>query len=85
MAIHSKKYKVLVKLICLNVIYWGIVFPFLILLLLSYLSDSENDDFFEVYGVVGFLYISIVSTVIGVIIHFTLNLSEVAQKDLFIT
>ena len=32
----------------------------------------------------GFFYISILSTILGVIIHYVVNLSAIAQKDLFI-
>lgn len=37
------------------------------------------------YATGGFFYISACSTLIGLIIHYVLNLSAINQKDLFLT
>ena len=68
----------------LSAFFLMIYLPFVSVFFAGYCLSENSSNFLFYYAVVGFFYIWLVITLVGVAIHLLLNLTEKSKKELFI-
>ena len=77
-------YRKFLKIFLNVLVYWAIVYPFIIGFLSGFFLASVDLSFLFYYAIGCFIYICVLVTILGLLIHNYLNLTLRTQKDLFI-
>ena len=73
-----------VRVLIVTYIFVLIYIPFMVGFSCGYFLTDFSKDYLFYYSICGFLYIWLVITIVGVSIHWILNLTEKSKKELFV-
>jgi len=72
------------RVLMISIFFVFVYLPFITIFIAGYYYFSFSTEYFYYYSLGGFFYIWLLLTLVGVFIHWVLNLTAKSQKDLFI-